>query len=353
MEIKARKDRQSSTGIVGSPKKGGGGGKGTWGIGGLDDLKAVSIAGPGDPNYDSEDEANEEVFIVKTIVTNPNEVLIQDYLASGDIEEILKALKELRIEPIHHFEFVKKALMIAMEKQAYERELISKLLLAIYNVAVTPERIVEGFQATLDVLDDALLDTPYAVDILSKFIARAIFDEVIAPSFLNNASAITTTSEKCINLSHSLVNQPFRSDRLVHIWGAGELKSVKRLKEETKLIFEEYLMSGDITEVERSVRELNVPHFHPQLVKQALRLAITKENVEERKTILELISHLSLRSDLITSYDITMGFDSSIGSLEDWKLDVPNAKNLLLECLSIAKKDGWLDPNFDESFKEK
>jgi len=345
MDIKARKDRQSSTGVIGSPKKGGGGGKGTWGVGGLDDLKAVSVAGPRDPNYDSEGE--EEVIISKTIMTSPHEVLIQEYLASGDMEETIKSLKEMHIEAFHH-QFVKKALTAAMEKQAYERELVSKLLLAVYNVAVAPNRIVEGFQATLDVLDDVLLDTPEAVDILSKFLARAIVDEVVAPSFLNYAVAETPLAEKCIGLSHALVNQPFRSERLAHVWGA-DLSSVKRLKEEAKLVFEEYLTSGDVTEADHSVRELNAPHFHPQLVKQGLRLALTKDE-DERHSILRLLAHLA-KSDLLSKYAVKKGFSYCLESLDDLKLDVPNAAALLLKFIHAAKSGGWLDLSFDESTK--
>jgi len=348
MEIKAKKDRQTSTGVIGSPKKGGGGGKGTWGVGGLDDLKGVSVAGPRDPNYDSEEEGDREIVISETVVTSPYEVLIQEYLVSGDIEETIRSLKELHIDDIHQ-QFVKKALIAAMEKQAYERELVSKLLLAIYNVAVAPEKIVEGFQKTLNVLDDILLDTPDAVDILSKFLARAILDEVVAPSFLNFAVAETPLAEKCISLSHSLVNQPFRSERLAHVWGAGALSSVKRLKEEVQMIFEEYLTSADISEADRSVRELNVPYFFPQLVKQGLRLTLTKDE-EERQNTLKLLAHLA-KSGLLSKYDVKKGFSYCLESLDDLKLDVPNAAALLLECIHTAKSGGWLDSSFEETVK--
>jgi len=297
MEIKGRaKERQPSSIIFGSPKKGGGGGKGTWGVGGLDDLKAVSVAGPRDPNYDSEEEV-EEVIITKTEVSSPIEVLIRDYFLSGDVAETIKSLKE-RADGGKHEQFVKKAIVSAMEKQAYEKELVSKLLCSVYNTVITPEKIAAGFQATLDYLDDITLDTPDAVDVLSKFLARAIIDEIVAPSFLSYAIAATPLAEQCIYLSHSLLNQPFRSERLAHIWGAGDLSSVKRLKEEVTLLFEEFLTNGDFTAADQNVRELNAPNFHPQLVKQALRLALTKDD-ESRKSILALLAFFS-KSDLIS-----------------------------------------------------
>jgi len=343
MDIKARpKDRQSSTGLVGSPKKGGAGGKGTWGVGGLDDLKAISVAGPKDPNYDSEDEEDEEVIIVRTEVASPVEVLIKEFLASGDVDETIKTLKELRIDNPQAY-FIKKAIIAAMEKQSYERELVSKLLSSIYNVAVTPEKLAEGFQAVLNSLEDVILDTPDAVDILSKFLARAIVDDVLAPSFLKHAEVTNPLAEKTLSLAESLINQPFRSRRLAHVWGAGDFSSVK---DETELVFEQFLSNGDIKAADKSVRELNAPHFHPQIVKQALRLALVKDEAE-RKKILSLLAFFA-KDSLISNDHLKKGFAHSLEDVEDLKAERPDATTILNGFVHTAKSEGWLDKDFDE-----
>jgi len=346
MDIKARpKDRQSGTGIFGSPKKGGGGGKGTWGIGGLDDLKAVSVAGPGDPNYDSEDEENDDIIIAKTEISSPIQVLIQEFLTSGDINETIKSLKELKIGD-QHGQFVKKSILSAMEKKAEERELVSKLLCSIYNVAVVPEKLEEGFQFALNDLEDVVLDTPDAVAVLSKFLARAIIDEVVPPAFLKHAVANTELAKQCLQLANSLLNQPFRSERLAHVWGAGDLSSVKRLKEEVTLILEEFLMNGDFNEGDRSIRELNAPPFHPQVVKQTIRLALTKDE-DDKKKLLSLLAFFS-QSELISKDQMKKGFNYCCESIDDLKLDVPNAPNVLIEFIHIGKSEGWLDKSLEE-----
>jgi len=343
MVIKARpKDRQSSTGLIGSPKKGGAGGKGTWGVGGLDDLKTISVAGPRDPNYDSEDEEDEEVVIVKTEVASPVEVLIKEFLASGDIDETIKALKELHIDNPQAY-FIKKAIIAAMEKQAYERELVSKLLSSLYNVAVTPEKLAEGFQAVLNALEDVVLDTPDAVDILSKFLARAIIDEVVAPAFLKHADVTNVLAEQAISLAEALINQPFRSRRLAHVWGAGDFSSVK---DETALVFEQFLINGDFNAAEKSVRELNAPHFHPQIVLQALRLALTKEEVE-RKKILSLLAFFA-KDSLISNDHFKKGFAHSLEGLDELKAENPDAPVVLVGFVHTAKSEGWLDKDFEE-----
>jgi len=350
MDIKAKpKDRQPSSNISGSPKKGGGGGKYSWGKGGLDDLKAVSIKDENDPNYDSEEETNEEVVITKTEIVSPIEVLIQDFLSSGDVDETIKVLKELKIDNTTHIQFVKKSIIRAMEKQAYERELVSKLLSAVYNVAVTPEKLADGFQAALNSLEDIVLDNPDAVDMLSKFIARAVFDEVIAPVFLKNAVAQSTLAEQCLVDANGLLNQPFRSERLAHIWGPGDLSSVKRLKGEIDMMYEEFLNTGDLHEADRTVRELNARFFHPQLVKQGIVLALQKEG-ENRKKILSLIQALS-KEDLVSKEHVNQGFTLCFERLEDLKLDLPNAPTHIKELVQSAKELGVLDADFQEPKK--
>jgi len=352
MDIKAKPktDRQPSSNISGSPKKGGGGGKYSWGKGGLDDLNAVSIKDEGDPNYDSEEETNDQVVMAKTDITSPIEVLIQEFLSSGDIEETMKGLKELKIDTTSE-QFVKKSIIRAMEKQAYERELVSKLLSAVYNVAVTPDKIADGFQAALNSLEDLILDNPDGVDMLSKFLARAIFDEVIAPAFLKNAVARSALAEQCLVDANGLLNQPFRSERLSHIWGAGDLSSVKRLKGEIDMMFEEFLNTGDLTEADRTVRELNARFFHPQLVKQGIILALQKDG-EHRKKILSLIQALS-KEDLVSKSHVNEGFASCFESLDDIKLDLPTAPNSLKELVQSAKAAGVLDADFQEPEQKK
>jgi len=348
MDIKTepkRKDRQSGTGIFGSPKKGGGGGKGTWGIGGLDDLKAVSIAGPGDPNYDSEDEADEEVVILRTEIASPVEVLVREFLQSGDIDDTKKGLQEASLQHLHE-QFVKKLIIFSMEKQGHERESVSKLLSSISGVAMTPEKIAEGFQAALNSLEDVVLDTPHAVDILSKFLARAIIDEVLPPAFLKHAAIENPLAEQCLTVANNLSNQPFRSERLAEVWGVGDISSVKSFKEEITLLFEEYLTNADYNDAEQSVRELNSSHFHPQLVKQALRLALGKDEAD-RKKILSLLAFFC-KSDLISQDHVEKGFGYCCETLDDLKLDVVNAPTLLVEFIRTAKAEGWLNQNFQE-----
>eukprot|EP01118_Nematostelium_gracile_P018793 TRINITY_DN848_c0_g1_i1.p1 TRINITY_DN848_c0_g1~~TRINITY_DN848_c0_g1_i1.p1 ORF type:complete len:352 (-),score=118.03 TRINITY_DN848_c0_g1_i1:10-1065(-) len=349
MEIK-RMDRHSSTGLVGSPKKGGAGGKGTWGKGGLDDLNAVGVKDKHDPNYDSEEETNDDVVLEKTdVITDPIQLLIDEFFASGDLQETTRDLKELNVE-VDHDHFIKKLMVRSMEKGAYERELVSKLMVALVGKVVSSEKMEQAFQCTLDSLEDIVIDAPNGADCLSKFIARAIFDEVIPPSFLRHAESNSEDIvENTIAIAKALLNQPFRSKRLHHIWGAGDNSSVKRLENETKLIIEEYLTNNDITEADQSLRELNSRGFHPQFVKIALKIALIKEDGDQHR-IMSLLSSFA-KSDLVSADHIEMGFGYCCEALEDIKLDIPTAPKTLSRCIQQAKEEGWLNKSFEPESK--
>jgi len=314
---------------TGKTKKGGAGGKGTWGKGGLDDLITESNMDPDDPNYCSEEE--EEFILSKKELTSPFVSIIQDYLVSADIEETAKSLKELNIED-EHDKFVKKSIAIAMEHHSFEKELVSKLLSSLYSKAISPEKISSGFQLCLDGIDDLVLDNPDAVEVLSKFLARAIVDEIVPPAFLNTAVVSTNLASEVLALAFGLTTEKHRIDRLVHIWGPGDLSSVKRLKEEVFLLLQEYLLNGDLQEADKSVRKLNAPSFHFQLVKQATRLAL--QNQEDINKIVALLNYFH-KTGLVNFDHIERGIRACANSLKDISLDIPNAEKLLKEFILI------------------
>jgi programmed cell death protein 4 len=332
------RDRHSNKvvyGNQGGPKKGGAGGKTVWGKGGLDDLKDVN-EDPNDPNYVS-DEDEKQVVIETVDVIPPVVAVLREYFSSGEIEEALKSVKELQINSA---EFVKKALILAMEKQAFERELTSQLLTSLSSILMTSTDIETGFQRILDVIDDVVLDCPDAVEVLSKFIARAIVDEVVPPRFLKDVQPHSNNAKESVALASALTTEKHRIDRLAHVWGPGDLSSVKRLKEETNTLLQEYLSSSDLNEADRCVRKLNAPSFHFQIVKQALRIALERDG-EDAKKIAELLAFF-YKSGLVSQDHTVKGFHCVLDALNDFKLDFPNAEKQLQEISATAVNGGWL-----------
>lgn len=192
----------------------------------------------------------------------------------------------------------------------------------------------------MDSLEDSVLDTPDAVDVLSKFLARAILDEVVAPAFLQTAAINNSLARECIGLANVLLNEKNRSKKLEHVWGPGDMTSVKRMKEESAQILREYLLNSDLNEADQTLRQLNAPHFHFHFVKEAIRMALGKD-AEEQKKLMDLLASFS-RSGLISSEEMTKGFRVCFEALEDLKLDAPNAATLLAGFVETAQQGQWL-----------
>lgn len=61
----------------------------------------------------------------------------------------------------------------------------------------------------------------------------------------------------------ALVNKRHGLAKLDNIWGkAGSRRSIKRLMDTISSALQEYVISSDLNECERQLRELDVPHFH-------------------------------------------------------------------------------------------
>jgi len=218
-----------------------------------------------------------------------------------------------------------------------------------YLISTTASSIsrksLKGFNTLLIELKTPLSIIPDAKDTLSKFLARAIVDEVLPPKFLRTCEKIarSKTAKEAIAQAGALISESHGSERLARIWGPGDMSSVKRLKNEARVIIEEYLHTDDLKEAELCLRKLNAPSFHFQVVKQAVRLALEKQN--QSKKIMTLLKYLA-DTGLISLYHLVRGFKCCVEALPDTRLDIPNADSLL-ECLTKqATTEGWLPVDF-------
>ena len=60
------------------------------------------------------------------------------------------------------------------------------------------------------------------------------------------------------------------------------------------LLLKEYLSSGDCEEAVRCLRELEVPHFHHELVYEAVVLVLEDGREETAKSICSLLGYMSV-----------------------------------------------------------
>jgi hypothetical protein len=116
------------------------------------------------------------------------------------------------------------------------------------------------------------------------------------------------------------------------------------LKEEVNLLLQEYLSNGDLEEADKSVRKLNAPSFHFQMIKQAARLAL-QLNEEDRRKLSKLLKFFN-ETGLVTPDHFERGFKACFGMLKDIALDIPNAEKLLNDFVALGKEDAYLPNDF-------
>ncbi|KAL2242290.1 UNVERIFIED_CONTAM: hypothetical protein Sindi_0347000 [Sesamum indicum] len=338
-----KNQRHSHSRRDGHPKKGGYGGKGTWG--GLLDMDNDHVDDPNDPNYISDKEDTK--FVSKTSAEfeefkKKATVIVEEYFVNDDVNSTANELRELEM-PSYSFYFVKKLVSIAMDRRDKEKEMASILLSSLYGDVIDPQQVYKGFQKLVESADDLIVDIPDAVDVLALFIARAVVDDILPPSFLTKTMAYLSKDSKGVDVikrtEKGYLSAPLHAETIERCWGGRKNKTVEDLKLKINDLLIEYVVSGDVKEAFRCIKDLNVPHFHHEIVKRAVIMAMEKRQAENR--LLDLLKRTA-EEGLINSSQISKGFGRIIDSVDDLSLDIPNAKVLLQSLISKAASEGWL-----------
>lgn len=133
----------------GLPKKGGGGGKGVWGLPGSEILEEDLEIDQNDPNYDPEtNDANVEL---KEVIAEPTpeeffktiEPIILEYFENGDTHEVAISLDEVLVGSLRPY-VITYSVQIALDHKDTQRELISVLISDLYGRVVTARDIAKG-----------------------------------------------------------------------------------------------------------------------------------------------------------------------------------------------------------------
>ncbi|XP_031560209.1 programmed cell death protein 4-like [Actinia tenebrosa] len=341
-------DRKPRTGLRGLPKKGGAGGKGTWGaIGEVLNEEDLKVKDHHDPNYESEEDEDEfEIKEIKPELSDEEfdlhvDPIIMEYFEHGDTEDVAISLHELNISS-KKYKVVVLAVTHAFERKASYRELASVLISDLYGKVLSNADIAKGFQTLLDDLDDLSLDTPEAYEYLGKFIARAVADDCLPPAFVTNHQEGTrpnSSQRKALDEANVFLRMKHGMVRLDSVWGIGGGRHpVKYLIKKMVLLLREYLASEDVEEACRCVQELEVPHFHHELVYEAIFMAMevgTQRVIDLIRALLKKFSSTMI----VTPGQIKEGFQRVFNSMEDITLDIPRAHVLLEKIVNDCTKE--------------
>ena len=355
----AEKDRHSRTGRRGLPKKGGAGGKGTWG-------KLVEVYDEDghtrdskDPNYNSEDE--EETYVVSP--SSPHmgqeqfqkqaEVIFKEYFDHGNTQEVADSLAEWNHKNYKH-EIVHILITLAMEEHDTRRELASVLISDLYSHAINSRDIAHGFDLLLSQLDDLSLDTPDAPEVLGNFMARCVADDCLPPAYVNNHSESTHPNMiRALKRAKLLLTMKHGLARLDNVWGmGGGQRPVMFLISKMNLLLKEFLSSGDYNEAMRCLRELEVPHFHHELVYEAVVLVLEDGGDRCVDVMSSLLQHMA-QTTIITSDQFKQGFMRVFDDMTDIVLDVPNAYHTLTKLMERGVKAGFVSASVAEQVPQR
>lgn len=343
-----KNSRKSRNGVKNKPKKNGIGGRAR-----LDKISAELalmlndslVLDCHDPNYDSEQDEGvklerSEPQYTKAGFEERVETYLKEFYEHGQVDEILAALKEVDLNADFRALLPFLALTLAMERHSQHCEMTSRLLAASINDVLSVEDIRKGFDKTLRELPDLTLDAPAAPEILGRFIARAVADDVLPPKYVHSYKGRLTCplAVRAMAKAENLLLIKHAYTRLDHVWGLGGAHLPnKLLLKRVKLLLLEFLSSNDKNEATRCVRELDAPHFHHELVYQALLLVLERSSAEVCRRIGRLLTYWC--NAVIVSVDqLTTGIKRIYDDLDDIRLDVPNAAAILERFLLLHRR---------------
>ncbi|CAI5726484.1 unnamed protein product [Peronospora destructor] len=369
-ELPPRKERSKSRD---AGKRMGGGQKASWKVA---EIPRAVPSDANDPNYDSETDDN--IVLVSTVIDSPKKStptlepdelaakelainappeikkrtieILEEYFSNGDADEVLSSLNELD-EPEFHYELVKRVITMAMDKNDKERELASRLLSTLYMDGLTSGQVLMGFRRLLLLAGDLQIDIPTAKNMLAIFCARAVVDEILPPSFLEDpfttryAPEIAAEAIKKLSINHATA-------RMEKAWGPGDGRPVEELKVAIDQLTKEYLLSRDLEEAARCVRELNVPHFHHEVVKRGITNSLEEGGGANSAAMASLLAYL-VSHELVSTGQLIKGFERFKFVLYDVALDIPNAAVLFQDIVVRGISDGILPKDFDASAVKK
>uniref|UniRef100_A0A0K8SCI9 MI domain-containing protein n=1 Tax=Lygus hesperus TaxID=30085 RepID=A0A0K8SCI9_LYGHE len=285
----------------GLPKKGGAGGKGVWGKLGSELAEEEDID-RNDPNYDSDSLDNGEIELATYIpeasdeeLRKAAEMVILEYYEHGDPHEAILSFQELNLNNKRHY-VCQLAVEIALDHKPSHREMTSVLISDMYGTIAKQNDIANAFDSLISNLPDLILDTPDAPTVLGNFLARAIADDCIPPKLITvlKGKAETELARQTLARADTLLSMKHGLVRLDNVWGVGGgLRPVKYLIRKMNLLLQEYISSSDLKEATRCLLDLEVPHFHHELVYEAVIMVLEAMNANVEDAMCKLLKSLS------------------------------------------------------------
>lgn len=224
-----------------------------------------------------------------------------------------------------------------------EREAVSQLLSALYPDILSSNAIGKGFERLFEIVEEIEKDAPSAKSILATFLARAVVDEVLPPSFLAD-TVVCALGREVVDAAKLMLSRDHAGAKLERSWGPGDGRPVEELKVSIDQLLQEYLLSKDTAEALRCINEVHSPQYFHEIVKRAVCNAMDKPSAEQL-CMSELLHQLSTK-ELLSVQQAVKGFNRLYRLLPDLALDTPSAVQVLENFTARAKQDGVLPSSY-------
>lgn len=163
----------------------------------------------------------------------------------------------------------------------------------VTNIILFIVFIHTGYDLLLANLPDLILDTPEAPTLLGNFIARSVADDCIPPKYVTSPDNVDQLNEyalAALKRADALLSLKQGWAHLDNIWGkAGPLRPVKNITKQMILLLKEYISSRDFDEAARCLRAMEVPHYHHELVYEAILIALESVNQQTEEAMCTLL----------------------------------------------------------------
>lgn len=302
-----------------------------------DELNSSAVKDDQDPNFESSEMDKEVTLGTYIPPLDRDEIerclgpLIVEYYENAEQEECISALGRYNIGPDNIGDVLTVVVSLALARPPPKRELCSRLIADMYGNLIKPQYMEDAFVYLLKQIPDLELDNPNAADDIGKFLARAIADDCMPPAFLKRLASwdLPKRSGDAVLTASGLLTQKFAMSKIGNIWGVEGMEKQTNKFYSNKLwfILKEYLKSSELKEVQTSLRELDIPHYHHEVVYEAIVLCMEQRVTEFEKYAQRSIDLLQFlgKSAIITKSQFEMGFKRVADDLDDLKLDIPNA----------------------------
>jgi len=318
----------------GLPKKQGGGGSFTWGKPGCELNEDKKITATERADYDPfEDpdiifDALEIEPTTEEMTTNLDE-LIGEYFNNANLDEFLESIESLLVRRERN-RILERLVEVSLEHKNEYRELCSKAILFFVDQQYWDQvDVARALVNLLDRLSDLILDTPDAPEILGKFIARADSEDCLPADFIDEERirAHESLSKRCMDFCYALT----KDQRSVQTcWGTatGGFSDTSILSDKIRELLKEFILSGDKDEATRCLKDLDVPHYHHELVYESILISMESEDDRVINSMTWLLQYMS-KEGVVSIDQMHGGFCRFYANVDDIVLDIPHVYNQL------------------------